>query len=111
MGPKFPSLVSLKPIPIHNAAEDRLRFERLLRNAVPDYCVAGNVPTASLQIICFRTYGGDRFFDLSFREVVPIHNCVNVGSKVDCVLKMICAQCLKCRYNNRTLVISYIDIT
>lgn len=47
MGPKFPSLVSLKPIPIHNAAEDRLRFERLLRNAVPDYCVADPLPTST----------------------------------------------------------------
>ncbi|XP_037030613.1 sentrin-specific protease 1-like isoform X2 [Bradysia coprophila] len=46
MGPKFPSLVPLRSIHTHNDAEDKLRFERMLKSAIPDYCVADPLPTS-----------------------------------------------------------------
>lgn len=44
---KFPSLASSKHLSILTAAEEKERFERLLKTAIPDYCVAGNDVLAS----------------------------------------------------------------
>lgn len=44
--PKFPSLASSKPFSINNAAEEKERFERLLKTAIPDYRVTDQFPTS-----------------------------------------------------------------